>query len=204
VPGLEGWPLDELVAQALGAAPARLAVFTDAYATAYDLYATLRPAGRMFVLAIGTGVGAAVLDDGRPLHVDGESPGHFGQIDVSLEGEPVVGPDGGAGSLEGYLSAAALARQFGPDPDAWGSGLQVTDPPMRALGRALRIAHALFRPQHIFLAGGIGIRLSSLVAQLKRSIALRLTDIARPDWTLSCASSDYHAAQGAARLALRL
>ena len=201
VPGLEGLRLDELIAKALGAAPARLGVFTDAYATAHDLYVTLRPAGRLFVLAIGTGVGAAVLDDGRPLHVDGESPGHFGQIDVSLDGDPVVGPDGGAGSLEGYLSAAALAGRFGPDPAAWVSRLSITDPPMRALARALRIAHALYRPHHILLAGGIGVRLSRLIADLMSTTATQLTNIARPGWTLAAAPGDHHAAQGAARLA---
>jgi glucokinase len=112
VPGLDGARLDELVTGALGSRPASLAVATDTHATAYDLYQSRRPGGRLFVLAIGTGVGAAVLDDGRPLWVDGDSPGHFGQMDVSLEGEPVVGPDGGAGSLEGYISAAALAARY--------------------------------------------------------------------------------------------
>ena len=114
VPGLNGVRLDELVAAALAGTPATVAVATDAYATAYDLYETLRLPGRILSLAIGTGVGACVLDEGRPLHVDGESPGHFGQMDVSIAGHPVVGPDGGAGSLEGYISSAALVARYGP------------------------------------------------------------------------------------------
>ena len=202
LPGLNGVRLRELVAAAFGAAPAALAVATDAYATAYDLYRSLRPAGRMFVLAIGTGVGAAVLDDGRPLSVDGDSPGHFGQIDVSLEGESVIGPDGGAGSLEGYLSAASLAARYGPDPTAWLTRLRSDHPPVRALVRALRIAHALYRPQHLFLAGGIGVRIPHLIPDIYASISHQLTRIARPNWTLASAQTDFHAAQGAARLAL--
>ena len=201
VPGLNGARLDDLVAAALGARPAAVSVTTDAYATAFDLYQTLRPQGRLFLLAIGTGVGAAVLDDGRPLHVDGESPGHFGQMDVSVEGHPVVGPDGGAGSLEGYVSAAALAARYGPG-NGWLTRMGPEDPPLRALARAIRIAHALYRPHHVFLAGGIGIRLRPFVVDLQRIVAHQLTGISRPDATLSTAHSDFHAAQGAARLAL--
>ena len=202
VPALGGVRLDELVSGALGFKPASLAVTTDTHATAYDLYRSRRPRGRLFVLAIGTGVGAAVLDDGRPLWVDGDSPGHFGQVDVSLDGEKVVGPDGGAGSLEGYLSAAALAARYGAEPGAWIRAVRTEHPPMRALIRAVRIAHAMFRPQHVVLAGGIGIRLSELTVELRAAVADRLTNIARPDWTLSTGDSDFHAAQGAARLAL--
>ena len=202
VPALNGIHLDGLVERVLGVKPAALTVATDTYATAYDLYRSRRPEGSMFLLAIGTGVGAAVLDKGRPLSVDGDSPGHFGQVDVSLAGEPVVGPDGGAGSLEGYLSAAALASQFGPEQGAWVGRMTAEDPAMRALVRAIRIAHALYRPRHVFLAGGIGIRLGGLQTELFTAISKQLTSIARADWTLSTGDSDFHAAQGAARLAL--
>src|SRR5206468_2885317 len=105
LPALNGLNLDELVRQALAAAPAHIEVATDAVASAFDIYATRRLAGRLCSIALGTGIGLGVLDDGVPLEVHGESPGHIGQMDVSIEGEPVIGPDGGAGSLEGYLGA---------------------------------------------------------------------------------------------------
>ena len=203
VPGLDGVRLDELVAAVFGGRPAGLTVATDAYATAYDLYESRRPQGRLFVLAIGTGVGAAVLDGGRPLLVDGDSPGHFGQIDVSLEGEPAIGPDGGAGSLEGYLSAAALASRYGPEPHGWLERMRAGDPPLRALARAVRIAHGLFRPRHVLLAGGIGIRLGPWCPGLRATISHQLTNIADPEWTFGTGETDFHAARGAARLALR-
>jgi predicted NBD/HSP70 family sugar kinase len=202
VPGLNGVRLDELVAAALGGRPASTLVTTDAHATAYDLQTSRGLPGRLFMLAIGTGVGAAVLDDGHPLSVDGDSPGHFGQIDVSIEGHPVTGPDGGAGSLEGYLGAAALARHYSDDPTSWPVRMRVDDPPMRALARAIRIAHAMFRPHHVCLAGGIGIRLGGIAPALRASVAIHLTNIARLDWTLSTGDSDFHAAQGVAKLAV--
>ena len=202
VPGLNGCRLDELATSALGGHPGSVVVTTDAHATAYDLYIVRRLRGRVFLLAIGTGVGAAVLDDGAPLRVDDDSPGHFGQVDVSIDGHPVVGPDGGAGSLEGYLSAGALTNRYGPDPSAWLSRITADDPPVRALARAVRVAHAIYRPHHVLLAGGIGVRLGHLVSQLRASVERQLTSIARPGWTLATGDSDYHAAQGVARLAI--
>jgi predicted NBD/HSP70 family sugar kinase len=196
LPALNGTRLDSLVAEALGpgAAAGGVAVTSDAVATAFDLQESRRLPGRLFLLAIGTGVGAAVLDDGTPLRVDGDSPGHFGQIDVSVEDHPVVGPDGGAGSLEGYLNGRDLADRV--------ETIDVDDPAMKALVRAIRIAQAIYRPHHVCLAGGVGIRLGRLVPALREAVARDLTNIARADWTLSAGDSDFHAAWGAARLAL--
>jgi len=65
--------------------------------------------GGFWVGGGGGGVGGWGVDGGgKFLHVSGESPGHFGQLDVSLDGEAPVGPDGGAGSLEAYIGTAAL------------------------------------------------------------------------------------------------
>jgi predicted NBD/HSP70 family sugar kinase len=153
------------------------------------------------LLTLGTGIGIAVADDGRPLHVEGESPGHFGQIDVSIAGHDVIGPDGGAGGLEGYLGAAALRQQYGPDLSATVAKFSGEEPAMLALGRAIRIAHAIYRPQHICLCGGIGIRLRHLLPPLRRKIETNLTSLARSGWTFTTGDDDFHAARGAATLA---
>ena len=203
LPDLIGVPLRPLLRDATGADPRLVRFLTDAHATAYDLWSTRRPARRLLVLAIGTGVGAAVLDepDGRPLHVDGESPGHLGQCDVSIDENPPIGPDGGAGGLEAYVGADALRSRYGPDLTAALARLTVEDPPLRALARAVRIAHALYRPHHVCLAGGIGLRLAPALPALRSLIEKDLTRIARPGWTLTTGDTDFHAARGAARLA---
>lgn len=198
VPALMQIRFDELLKGSLGAAPTALHVANDAVASGYDIYATRQLPGRLLVLALGTGVGAAVLDDGVPLRVDNESPGHVGQMDVSVEGAKVIGVDGGAGCLEAYVGAPALRKRYGPDP---AGKIRLHDPPMRALIRAIRICHAIYRPHHVVLAGGFGIRLRRLIPALRQAIATDLTSIARPDWTLDSGDSDYHAACGAARLA---
>jgi hypothetical protein len=71
---------------------------------------------------------------------------------------------------------------------------------MRALARAVRIGHAIYRPHHVCLAGGIGVALTPALPGLRARIDQHLTNIARHGWTLSCGDHAFHAALGAARL----
>jgi predicted NBD/HSP70 family sugar kinase len=199
VPGLVDVPLDELIARALRPGRPPVAILSDANAVGYDIFTTRNLTGRLLSLALGTGVGASVIDEGGTfLHVSGESPGHLGQLDVSLDDHPPIGPDGGAGSLEAYIGAAALAEHYGEEAV---HQLTADDPPVQALVRAIRIAHAIYRPQHICLSGGVGVRLNPLIEQIKTAVAKDLTRVARPGWTLTTGDDDYHAACGVARWA---
>jgi predicted NBD/HSP70 family sugar kinase len=200
VPGLVGPTLDALVKQSLGTLPPVVKIFSDAVAAAYDIYQIKKLERRVLVISLGTGIGAAVLDNGKSLEVDGPSPGHLGQLDVTIEGHPATGPDGGAGSLEGYMGAAALIKKYGDVATALKT-FRGFEPPLRALARAIRIAHAIYRPQHVVLAGGIGIRMAHLAEPLHALVSTHLSSIARPNWTLTVGDSDHHAARGAARLA---
>lgn len=203
VPGLVGLSLRGEVARAVpGAAGVR--VTTDAHAAAIDYHARHAAHGRLLALSLGTGVGACVLDDGEPLRVSGDTPGHLGQLDVTLPEDasnPPPGPDGSAGTLEAYVGAPALRRRFGegawPEPFV----LSRDDPALRALARALRVAHAIYRPAHVALLGGVGVRLRESLPALHSLVDDRLTSMARAGWTLGAGDDDYHAARGAARLA---
>src|SRR5439155_11908919 len=186
--------------RALGAGIKQLKIINDAVATATDVIVTRQLRGRVASIALGTGVGMGVLDDGVPLFIDGASPGHIGQVDCSIEEEPVIGPDGGAGSLEGYIGVPALMQRYG-STEKFLSIATVEDAPIRALVRAIRICHGIYRPQHVVLVGGIGTRLRRLVPDIKRACDTNLKSIARKDWTLSAGDHDFHAALGAARLA---
>jgi predicted NBD/HSP70 family sugar kinase len=194
VPGLVGVPLDDIVTRGVGVQQTA-AILSDANAVGYDVYASGGLTGRLLCLSLGTGVGASVVDEGGFLHVSGESPGHFGQLDVSLDDRAPIGPDGGAGSLEAYIGAGALGDSVGR--------LTVEDAPVRALVRAIRLAHAIYRPQHVCLTGGVGIRLKRLVPEIKAAVELDLTRVARGGWTLFTGENDYHAACGVARWAVR-
>jgi len=192
--------LDDLLSHALGPSIPRAEILSDASATAFDLYTTNSLTGRLLSLTLGTGVGAAVIDNGHLLQVTGETPGHFGQIDVSLDADPSIGPDGGAGSLEGYVGARALNARYGENAI---EHMNASDPPICALVRAIRIAHAIYRPNHIGLAGGVGIRLGQLLPEIKSAVERNLTTVARAGWSLFTGESDFHAACGAARFAAR-
>jgi predicted NBD/HSP70 family sugar kinase len=202
VPGLNGLVLQDLIDDALSLGISREpSVLNDAVAAGQELYHQRALGGRLLVLALGAGVGAAVLDEGIPLRVEGESPGHLGQIDVSIDDEPVVGSDGGIGGLEGYIGAHALARKYGDNVSAALEAMRGNEPPLRALVRAIRIAHAIYRPHHVILCGGIGIRLRRLMPTLRSMIEIGLTSLARPDWTFETGNHDFHAALGAAMVA---
>lgn len=204
VPGLVGTPLRDLLGRATGQELPPPQFFTDAHAAAIDLIRTesLRPAGRLAALSIGTGVGMCVLDDEQPLLVSGRSSGHVGQIDVTIhepDREPPVGPDGGRGGLEAYIGLPALVARLGCTPETLRTKLEQDRVPLLALARALRVVHAMYRPQHIRLLGGVGIRLESFLTYLKGEISRDLTALARPEWTLVCGTTTFHAAMGAAR-----
>ena len=199
LPGLSELPLRDLLGRAIGTTAFSMTVVNDANATGFDIYSTRRPDGRLLVLAIGTGVGPSVLDDGKPLYVEGDSAGHLGQLDVSLDDPAPIAPDGGRGGLEAYIGGGALRARYGDEP---ASKIRPGDLAFKAVVRLVRICHAFYRPNHVCLAGGTGIRLAPLLPELRRQIEDQLTSLARPGWTLFCGDSDFHAARGAARIAV--
>jgi predicted NBD/HSP70 family sugar kinase len=203
VPGLMGVTLDEIVARAFGPGVPKVQILNDAVSTATDVIAAKKLTGRVVSIAIGTGVGMGVLDDGVPLFIEGASPGHIGQIDVTIPGdEDVIGPDGGRGSLEGYIGVPALVRRYG-STEQFIESAGANDPAIRALVRAIRICHAIYRPAHVVLVGGIGIRLKRIAADIKAACDDHLTSVADKEWQLHLGDHDFHAALGAARLAAR-
>ncbi|GAB4383584.1 MAG: hypothetical protein Kow0022_03840 [Phycisphaerales bacterium] len=203
LPGLERVPLHDLVAGTLER-NVSITVFNDAHATTFGYWIEHPSNDRMLGLAIGTGVGACVLDSGRWLTITDASSGHIGQIDVGPcggEHDQPLGPDGGRNTLEGYLGARALLARYGDAfPDMLGS-IPMDDPPMRALVRTLRICHAIYQPQRVVLLGGVGIRLAPQLNAIRHAVCTELTSLARPGWTLEVGTSDHHAAAGAACLA---
>src|SRR5262245_25208186 len=67
MPALVGVPLDQLVSESLGRPSKRLHIVNDAVAAGIDIVISKGLTGRVLTLALGTGVGMSVLDDGRPL-----------------------------------------------------------------------------------------------------------------------------------------
>lgn len=199
VPGLEGITFSDLLGEA-GVGDVPFVTTSDAFAAANDATEALSLTGRVAFISIGAGVGLAVVDDGEPIaHTDGGA-GHLGQVDVSISDDPPIGPDGGRGSLEGYIGASALRKRFGDADDSILLGLQRDHVPLRALARAIRMVHVMYRPDSIVLLGGLGHRLRDTT--LDEYVNDKLSSLARPNARLLFGVDDYHAARGAAKLAL--
>lgn len=204
VPGLVDVNIDDLLRPLL-AANTRPVVVSDALAAATDAVIELGLTGRVLAISIGTGIGASVLDDGRPLVFTGAGAGHIGQVDVTVhepDRPPPIAPDGGRGGLEGYFGLPALILRYGEDVEGFlAARARGDEVPFVALARAIRIAHAMYRMDHCVLLGGIGIRLARVLPVLQRLVDDQLTVLARPGWMLRCGTTDHHAAVGAARVA---
>ena len=200
IPALEGINPVEMVRRCLPHGSTSPSRWTDAYAAGVDIRLTERLDGRLLAISLGTGVGAAVIDEGcSQLLLHGHSSGHLGQVDVSLTDDAPVGPDGGRGSLEAYIGGPALVRRWG-DPATIAASLHAESEPVRALARAIRISHAIYKPDHVRLLGGVGLLLARLGGGWRDLVARDLTCVARPGWTLGYARHEHHAAAGAARL----
>lgn len=201
MPALVGADLNALLRDAIGTARLPMSRFSDAHAATFDVW-NGRP-GRLAGVSIGAGVGLCVLDDGIALDLGDGSAGHLGQLDVTLDPRDApIGPDGGRGGLEAYVGWPALRSRFGRRVSDLGRALTEDETPLRALARAIRIIHAIHRPQRIVLLGGVGIELHAQLDRLRSLVSDRLTSLAREGCTLEAASSPHHAAVGAARLAL--
>jgi predicted NBD/HSP70 family sugar kinase len=180
-------------------------VLTDALAAALGEHRANPLRGRVLYLALGAGVGGVVLDDGRPLLVTRGTTGHFGHIDVSGgEKDAPATAAAGRGALEAYIGAEAL-RRAGVDLDT-PAGLRhpALAAALAALARGLRILLALYRPEHIVLLGGIGLKLRPVLSEVEAQVRDRLTVAAPAHFTLACGRGGYFAAAlGAAAAAGR-
>lgn len=167
---------------------------SDAFAAAFGYWNLHRPGGRLLAISIGTGVGASVLDDGKPVLITGETPGYFGQIEVGEDnGRPVT--------LEETIGAKGLRARDARFLESMPSWSEQT-PPLRGLIRGLRIAHAIYRPDTIALLGYVGMKLASVKTHIERGVNQGLTRVANPNWSLVFGDSPFLAAIGVAQLAL--
>ena len=145
------------------------------------------------------------MDDGMPLECTGAGPGHWGQIDVGpivweADGRAarLLGPDGGANSLEAFVGARALERYAGE----WGP-LDQNNPAVIAISRAVRIALAVLRPDRIVLLGGVGEVLGPAIPAIRRLVETDLTAVAPGDFELQSVAGRGLGAFGAASWAAR-
>lgn len=206
LPCINGWLFDDLLLSALGTIPCRQRIVSDIDAAGSDYVLAHGCTGRSAIIAIGTGVGLCVVDEGQIVGIGKRGIGHLGLMDMGrLSDVDRVANDGSVNTLESFVGARAIADQFpnlAPDQLAHVlCAIPFDEPFMKALIRAVRIVHAIYVPDRVVLMGGVGIALSSLHDELDHAIREGLTSLASPNWTLAFGDDAFHSARGAARLA---
>ena len=148
-----------------------------------------RNASDVILLAIGTGIGSAVLADGRIVHGPGGAAASFGWACA----DPADGGDDALGWLERNASGTALdaiARRAGwTDARALiaaarageRAGLEALEKPCAALGAAIAGAVALLGSQSVIVSGGVADGIDALapliLPVLKRHLPPHLRDV---------------------------
>ncbi len=170
LPGLSNTPLRQLLAERLGV-PVQLDHDAKAAALGEFHYGAGRGRTHMVYIVIGTGVGAAIILDGKLYYGESNSSGEVGHITVDRHGD--VCQCGSRGCMETYTSGPWLARRYQQTlaklglPDKEASGEQLThlaatgDPAaqavMQAAGTALGIAvasMAMIMNVELYIIGG--------------------------------------------------
>jgi glucokinase len=189
-----GWrdiPLAALLEARTGL-PVTLGHDVRAGGAAECLLGAARGAGNVLFVAIGTGIAAAVVSDGRPVRADGHA-GELGHVVVEPGGARCA--CGGRGCLETVASASAIATAFtarsgrrGVDAAAVAALVEQGDDDARvvwdraadALATALATATSLLAPELIVLGGGLAEAGDLLLDPVRSGLAGRLTFQRRP------------------------
>jgi fructokinase len=175
-----GWSgADVLGALACGTAgPVRIDTDVNAAALAEGRWGAARGARVHAYLTVGTGIGGALVIDGRPLR--GRWHSEMGHMPVGgSEGFAGVCPYHGA-CLEGVASGPAIAGRTGRPAEA----LAVDDPVWGVVAEALaELVIALFliaAPERVIVGGGVGLGAPALLPHLREATRRRLADYPLP------------------------
>ncbi|MCC3373674.1 ROK family protein [Cohnella sp. REN36] len=132
-------------------------------------------AKQMICLALGTGVGGVLVNDGKIVHGVWGGAGEIGHLSVDYRGLPCI--CGGRGCLEAYASGTSIAKRMnerlaeaGADSlggpldtratvDRWQAGdplaTAVMDEAIEALGSAISGLLHVFNPELVVIGGGL-------------------------------------------------
>ena len=194
LPGFDGWPLAAWLGERLGRP-----VTADNDATAAgigELEALGRPPSlNMILLTLGTGIGGAIVIDGKIYRGSTNTSAEFGNTTIDWQGREC--PSGNRGSLNSLASGTALAQRAAEllsehptsslrDADridveqlsaAAGRGdalaIRVLDEGARALGAGIANFVNLFNPDRVVLMGGLCRVQPSFLETAREEVARR-------------------------------
>ncbi|MBL1174383.1 ROK family protein [Pantanalinema sp. GBBB05] len=169
-------------------------------------------AGRWFrhliLLTLGTGVGGAIILDGKLFVGHHGTAGELGLITLNPDGPPCN--SGNQGSLEQYASVTAIRRRTGLEPEALGKLAIAGDPKAlefwqsygRDLGAGLASLLYVLTPEAIIIGGGVSASAEFFFPAMQVEIERRVLPSSRAGLQLLKAELGNQAGiVGAARLA---
>ncbi|WP_068775539.1 ROK family protein [Paenibacillus sp. FJAT-26967] len=191
LPGYTGVPLKRLVEEHFGL-PVRVDNDVNVLVLTEKTIGAGQGAQHMLCLALGTGVGGAVLAEGKLLHGSWGGAGELGHMSVDFRGLPCV--CGGVGCLEQYASGTGIAKRMqtrlqalgleaGSPVDSrevftrWQAGdseaTAVMEETFAALGAALSSLIHTFNPEVVVIGGGVAEAGESFFTRVREETARR-------------------------------
>ncbi len=167
-----------------------------------------RPFQNFLLLTLGTGVGGAIILNGKLFTGHQGAAGDLGLITLNPNGPPCN--SGNSGSLEQYTSARAIRRCTGLEPAVLGEKARTGNPEALAfwhrygcdLGAGLASLIYVLAPEAILLGGGISASAEFFLPAATAEIEQRVQPSTRGDLQLLTAQLGNDAGTiGAARLA---
>jgi glucokinase len=169
-------------------------------------------AGRHFqnwiLLTLGTGVGGAIFINGSLFVGHNGTAGELGLVTVDLNGPPCN--SGNSGSLEQHVSAQAIRRRMGLEPNVLADKALAGDLEARAFwqqyGRELAVGITstvyVLAPQAVIIGGGICAASTLFLPSLKTEVERRVKPTSREGLQIAIAELGNQAGMaGAAQLA---
>lgn len=165
----------------------------------------------LILLTLGTGVGGAIILDGKLFVGHHGTAGELGLITLNPDGPPCN--SGNQGSLEQYASVQAIRRCTGIEPDELGAMALKGDPKAlvfwqqygRDLGAGLASLIYVLTPEAIVLGGGVSASADFFFPTMRAEIERRVLPSSRAGLQLLRAELGNQAGiVGAAKLAYEL
>lgn len=196
VPGWTDVPLRQILRDRTGLP---VTIENDANAMAYAewRYGAAREAKHVICITLGTGVGGALILDGRLYRGANLGAGEIGHLSIDYRGLP--GPYGNAGGLEEYVGNLQIAaraqehyRSIGIEktieecePALLSQAAQKADPVALALwsevgveiGAALASVIWLINPDAIVIGGGVARAGELLLEPIRKTIRMRTQEV---------------------------
>jgi glucokinase len=165
----------------------------------------------MIMLTLGTGVGGAILIDGKLYTGAHGAGGELGLITLAVDGPECN--SGNRGSLEQHISALAVKRETGKDPAEWGVLAASGEPQAlefwrkygHYLGVGLTSLVYVLTPELIILGGGIAASSEFFLPAVQKEINDRVLLPSRQDLKIVTAELGNQSGMlGAAKLAWQM